>query len=271
MSISLILLAFALVSEGSLQKIEKGDPVVEQGQAFQVSFREKKKNVRLNFLDQEAPCYLNESLWECFAAVPADSKTGEESLKILSGDREISNLKVKILAVLFPTETLNLSEDKKALLTHPGREQELKKIRAALATESQEKFWEGKFIRPVEGKIESSYGERRWVNGKIKSGYHRGTDIASEESTPILSFNHGTVLLAGMFIEEGNMVMVDHGQGLISAYLHLSKIRVKKGQKIKRGDAVGNVGTTGVVTSPHLHFGVYIHGTPVNPLFWINP
>lgn len=119
--------------------------------------------------------------------------------------------------------------------------------------------------RPLpEGK---SFGVKRIFNGKPAAQPHTGADYATPVNTPVLAVADGTVVIAEDLFFPGNAVFIDHGDGLISMYFHLSEIRVKTGQQVNKGDTVGLVGTTGRSTGPHLFFGVRWHGARINPQF----
>jgi murein DD-endopeptidase MepM/ murein hydrolase activator NlpD len=121
------------------------------------------------------------------------------------------------------------------------------------------------FLQPVTGPLSSSFGRRRILNGEPRSP-HSGLDIAADTGTPVLAPASGTVTLTGDFYFNGNTVFVDHGQGLISMMCHLNRIDVHEGDTVTRGDVLGQVGATGRVTGPHLHWSVSMNGNRVDPV-----
>lgn len=124
------------------------------------------------------------------------------------------------------------------------------------------------FIQPVDGILTGSYGKRRIFNGQ-KRRPHSGMDIAADTGIPVKVAASGNVIETGDFFFSGNMVYVDHGQGLISLYAHLDKINVQAGDQLNQGDIVGTVGETGRVTGPHLHWSVGLNETWIDPSLFI--
>ncbi|MBN2428852.1 MAG: M23 family metallopeptidase [Deltaproteobacteria bacterium] len=131
-------------------------------------------------------------------------------------------------------------------------------------------LWEGNFLRQP-GSTMATFGDIRsyyYKGKKVDTQTHLGVDLASTAQAPIRSANSGKVVFAGFFGIYGNCVIVDHGLGLQTLYGHLTRIDVKEGQTITKGDIVGTSGTTGMAGGDHLHFGVLVSGLPVNPVEW---
>ena len=125
------------------------------------------------------------------------------------------------------------------------------------------------FIIPVEGIVTGIYGTQRYYNGK-KGNYHNGHDIAADTGTPIYSPSSGKVILVGDYYYNGKFVMINHGNSLISIFLHMNDIHVSRGAIVEKGELIGTVGNTGLSTGPHLHWSVLLNNTYVDPLGLVN-
>ena len=126
-------------------------------------------------------------------------------------------------------------------------------------------YWQKGFILPVEGRISGNFGNQRIFNGIPKSP-HSGTDIAAPAGTEVKAAGDGIVVLNGKdYFYTGNMVIIDHGQGLQTIYAHLQESKVKLGDKVKQGDVIGLVGSTGRATGPHLHWGASLNNVRFRP------
>jgi Peptidase family M23 len=129
---------------------------------------------------------------------------------------------------------------------------------------SAERQWSGRFVAPVDAPVSDVFGTRRVFNGATKS-VHQGLDYRVPPATPVNAINSGTVILAQSLYFEGNCVTIDHGQGLLSLYLHLSELKVKEGDHVDRDQEIGLSGATGRATGPHLHIAVRWQGIYLDP------
>ncbi|MCU4576381.1 peptidoglycan DD-metalloendopeptidase family protein [Acinetobacter courvalinii] len=124
------------------------------------------------------------------------------------------------------------------------------------------------FIRPTAGKFSNSFGRKRFFNGEERAP-HSGLDIPAPVGQKVVAPADGVVVGTGNYFFNGNTVLIDHGQGLISMFCHLSKINVEKGQRIQQGEILGLVGKTGRVTGPHLHWGMSLNNARVDPQLFL--
>ena len=141
-------------------------------------------------------------------------------------------------------------------------DREIKK--QAFAHQAPAPEWSGNFVAPLNSTVSAAFGTRRTFNGRLAS-IHRGLDYHAKEGTPVHAANAGEVVLARELFYEGNCVVVDHGQQFMTLYMHLSKIEVAEGDKVKKGQQIGLSGATGRATGPHLHLAVRWEGAYLNP------
>ena len=195
-------------------------------------------------------------------------KPGTRLLQV-AGDGQVQKLSVQVRDRDFPTQSIWLPPGK----DEEGTDAEFDRVDAFKALVTPEKFWDGKLLRPNSGEITTIYGVRRYYNGVFAQDYyHRGVDYAGAYGSPVVAPAAGRVSLVGResqgFKIHGNVVGIDHGQGVASILMHLSRIDVKEGDVVKAGQVIGALGSTGASTGPHLHWGLYVHGQSVDPVPW---
>ncbi|HWQ54703.1 MAG TPA: M23 family metallopeptidase [Bryobacteraceae bacterium] len=199
--------------------------------------------------------------------VPVDHQPGKYPVEFLdAGGGVIHTATATVLAARFPTQNIVVSPSKKALEPLPGEMEAVAALRKAV---TGVRHWEEPFLSPVPGCMNSPFGVQRLHNGEYTGNYHRGVDLRGPAGRPIRAVAGGVVRIARMFNLHGGTVGIDHGQGLVSMYLHMSKLGAAEGAVVKKGDVIGNVGATGFATGPHLHWSLYVNGVPVEPRQWV--
>lgn len=199
--------------------------------------------------------------------VPADQKPGKLRLETTDAKGTVLDAaEITVRDAHFPSQNVRLSRAVAALKPAPG---ETETVAAFRNNVSDTRRWTEPFERPVAGCMSSPFGVKRLINGKPAGYYHTGIDQRSPAGTPIRAIADGVVRLVREYNLHGNVVGVDHGQGLESIYLHMSKFAVTEGLSVKKGDVLGYVGSTGRSTGPHLHWSVFVNGVSVNPAAWI--
>jgi murein DD-endopeptidase MepM/ murein hydrolase activator NlpD len=214
--------------------------------------------------------------WYALAGVSLETAPGTYPLEVsgkriagkIPGEKISFTRKFVVARGKYPKISVKLSVEGK--FTEPTPEQQ-KQIQEAqqvkkdyLNRVTPEREWSGKFSAPADAAISDVFGSQRVFNGKTSSP-HLGMDFRVPSGTAVAAMNDGTVLLARPLYFEGNFVVVDHGQGLLTLYLHLSEFKVKEGDQVKRGEMIGLSGGTGRATGPHLHVAVRWQGTYLDP------
>lgn len=167
----------------------------------------------------------------------------------------------------FGTGTANVAEQYVA--PNPDQQKQIARDellkKRAFARNTPRPLWSGDFVKPVEGDSTPSFGETRLLNEE-KTSRHMGTDFPVKEGSTVRAANAGTVVLARELFYEGNCVIVDHGERFFTVYMHLAKIEVHAGERLRKGAVLGISGDTGRVTGPHMHLGAQWDGIYVDPV-----
>ena len=204
----------------------------------------------------------------CFFAIGAtDSKTGagKRIVEIKVGTKK-KRLPITIGRPVFPVIHLTLPPGKVTLSPEDSeRADREEKLLKSFWKQQSEKMWQGSFSLPVDNEISTQYGVKRIINKK-KESIHGGIDMRGREGEDVRASNSGKVVLAEELFFGGNTLLLDHGMGIFTVYMHLSGFNRKLGESVSKGDVIGFVGSTGRSTGPHLHFGIKAQELSVNPV-----
>ncbi len=227
---------------------------------------------KIRFRDRGYPVYpIGVNAQRTLIGIPLGSPFGTFSLDVKRATRDgwklVERFQVEVASVIYTVENVNFTPQKTALMKLDH--QESAKIGRMLKTPTAVQQWEGDFDPPVDGKPVGEFGVKRMANRTNERGFHKGVDLAAKTGTPVLAANSGTVAMAHSFKMHGRTVIVNHGQGVMTIYLHMKVFNVRPGQKVHKGESIGQVGSTGMSTAPHVHWGLYVHGIAVNPQPWM--
>ncbi len=226
---------------------------------------------QIMYLDRVEPCY-HETETELYAFVSLSPMLEPTTYQIrLNVDSEGAVAALELPLVVTPGrfgyEQIIVSGPIAGLMDPALLESERQKLDAIALIRTPERYWQTPLRYPVQASVSSYFGSRRSYGGSYNS-YHAGIDFRAGSGTPVRAVAAGRVLLAEPLAVRGNSIMVDHGWGLVSGYWHLSRIQVAPGQWVAEGQVIGLVGSTGLSTGSHLHWEMWMDGTPVNPLQW---
>jgi len=245
------------------QPVPGGVAVVPLDSTTQPSIYYNKRKVLTVFKDNK---------WLAIIGIPLSEKPGTHQV-INQSTGQLTSF--NITAKTYPAQYITLKKTaKNKRLINPNKmdmeriKRERKTLSAALSTWSNTPAHVD-FILPASGRLSSPFGLKRFFNDQARKP-HSGLDIAAPTGTPVMTPANGVIIDVGHYFFNGNTVLVDHGQGLISGYFHLSKTLVSIGDTVKQGQKIAEIGATGRVTGPHLHWNVYLNGTKVDPAFLIS-
>lgn len=249
---------------------------IKQGQAFRVVFTPDKNTPHDAFFvtvaEQEIALFRQADSYRCFVGLKGDQKPGGYTLRIKdSQGKALAEQKIEVSPGSFYTQNISFYRPQLTSEQQATIDAEEALVDIARASRSATQFWTNPFQLPLPHRISAAYGTRRYLNGKY-NGYHSGVDFASPMSYPIKAPAAGKVTLARYFSKwnsNGNTLFLDHGLGVTSVYIHLSKLAVKEGDMVKQGQTIAYIGSTGRSTGPHLHWGVYLNGNNTDGLGWI--
>ncbi len=215
--------------------------------------------------------------WFALGGVLFETSPGKYPLE-LTGDRAATapltfTRTLAVARAKYPQIKVELTVEKKFTEPSPAQQAEIAegvKIKQDyLSRVTPTREWDGKFTAPADAAISDVFGSQRIFNGNAQRP-HFGLDFRVPTGTPVAAMNRGTVLLARFLYFEGNCVVIDHGQGLLTLYFHLSELKVKEGDQVERGQEIGLSGGTGRATGPHLHVAVRWQGAYLDPARLLN-
>jgi murein DD-endopeptidase MepM/ murein hydrolase activator NlpD len=247
-------------------------PAVRQGQVSLVTIHDPAPGGEVSAWYGKKPISLIEGDRSMIGLLPADvlASPGPRTLRIAWTDGQGLHRR----DFLVPVETKDygsrsINVDSAIFSMGPGGKKKAQEderlIAAALARKTPERYWRGPFSRPAAGRTTSGFGVRTRVNGKWRDFPHEGLDYRGAVGDPVRATADGVVALTSDYYYTGNAIYLDHGEGLISCYFHLSRIQVKEGDWVKKGQVIGRIGSTGVSTASHLHYGLHLDGAWIDP------
>jgi murein DD-endopeptidase MepM/ murein hydrolase activator NlpD len=244
---------------------------ISQGGVIYIKILQKDNSVpEVEWMDRDV--YLlyrsDRKIFEGFIAADLEQKPGIYNLSILfKSPGNATLIPVKVLEKDYGVRKLTLP-DKQVNLNKKDLDRANKEKRTMdqlWGASTPSPYWKSPFIMPLNSEIIGPFGRRSIINDQPRSP-HTGVDLRGKKGTPVIASNNGKVILTGNHFFTGNTVVIDHGAGITSMYFHLDKINVIRGDDISRGDILGTVGSTGRATGPHLHWGVRINGSRIDPL-----
>ena len=229
-----------------------------------------KEGTVVTFDNKQVAVFPYKNTWVAMAGISLSTKPGDYEFSIKHHTGITLNSKVTVIEKKYAEQHLTIKNKRKVNpneedMKRIGKERIRKKKAKTLRTETIPKV---DFIWPTDGRISSIFGLRRFFNEQERRP-HNGLDIAAATGTPVKATADGTIIDAGNFFFSGNMIFIDHGQGIISLYAHMDSINVKPGDTVKQGQLIGAVGTTGRSTGPHLHFAVFANKTLIDPVYML--
>jgi murein DD-endopeptidase MepM/ murein hydrolase activator NlpD len=262
---AIFLTALLLPAVGICTELPKNEPV--PGGVVVVELPNENSTPLVHFDSRRIMVVRHADHWYAVAGIPLDTSTGEKLLEIKLGHAASVHIKFSVLPKQYPEQKLII---KNPQLVNPTAaqlkriEREQTHLREVLNSWKPDSNPGLEFIWPAQGPETSGFGLRRFLNGEPRSP-HSGIDIGAPLDSPVLAPASGIVADIGDYYFCGHTLTIDLGQGLYSVYCHLSRIRVKRGQHVKQGQVVGNIGASGRTTGPNLHWTVSLNGTPVDP------
>jgi murein DD-endopeptidase MepM/ murein hydrolase activator NlpD len=250
-------------------------PQLQQGGYTVAYLDEAAVNATLDFGGRQYPMLQDGARWWAVIGVDAFAEPGLAPVTVDYTPADGATVEsvaqsIEIVDYDYPVENIDLDPETSTLLDPAIVNNELAIRSGVLNGYTMQKYWSGPFLRPSTAAIGDVYGIARSYNGGPVSGYHHGVDFTGNLGDPVYAAAAGIVVFADELQVRGNTVMLDHGAGVFTGYNHLSEIDVKEGDLVTAGQQIGLIGSTGLVTGPHLHWEVIVRGVEVDGQLWLN-
>ncbi len=271
--ILLLLYSSSVLADGIQLKIKGLEEGIVQGDVVLVSVTSSVKLTSLSALFEDKKLSLisfDGINYSTLFGIDMDKKPGEYSIRFKASSPNndvVRETEFTVLPRKYRVEKLSLPE--KMVAPDPATLRRTKReglmLRNVFVKNKKTRFWNGEFMLPVDGTVTNNFGARRILNG-VKKNPHTGVDVKAFKGKKVVSPNAGRVALVDNLYYGGKTVIIDHGQGLYTSYMHLSKILVNHGEEVKKGETIGLVGATGRATGPHLHWSARLNYARVDPV-----
>ena len=263
-----VLLAIAIPAKALEVKVMPPNPQLGDTIAVEVSTDDFDTPPRVTVNSQDYPVFENNGKYRALIPTSPLNSPGKMTLSV-RGDYQTSNIGVWLKNRAFPIQRIQLS----GKAGRPATPLELERVSAFKELVTPQKYWQGSFVRPNVSRVSTGFGVRRYYNNVFAQDYyHKGVDYAGGYGSPVVAPAAGKVRLVGRedagFHVHGNVVGIDHGQGVLSIFMHLQDIDVAEGAMVEAGQRIGTIGSTGASTGPHLHWGLYVNEVAVDPVPW---
>ncbi|WP_455233970.1 peptidoglycan DD-metalloendopeptidase family protein [Thiogranum longum] len=256
----------------ALMAVELPDALPVPGGVALVELPPSATAPRAKFNGKPVMVVNNGASFMAVVGLPLSAKPGTHKLELTEPSGKKLTREFQVADKSYETQHITIKNKRmvtpeKRDMERIGREQH--RIRQALATWNDDTPDTLRFALPVRGPVSSPFGLRRFFNEQPRKP-HSGLDLAADEGAPIRAPASGTIVDTGDFFFNGNTVFIDHGQGLVTMYCHMSRVDVKAGQEIRAGEVIGAVGKTGRVTGAHLHWSVSLNDARVDPMLFLD-
>lgn len=269
--LAVLLLMLLIIAPLQAEPIVELQSLYRQGDVIFATIKgiDEKAAGTVSFLGNEYPFFNDGGYMRVILPIPVETKPGKAQIKFLikNGENKTEIKKnIIVKSKKFPAQYLSLPAKQKQNYHSKTKDDEDDVLDAKIMTSSGKKLWSGNFLSPCKGPVVTVLGTRRFHNGEYYN-YHKGTDIAAPQGAPVYAPGAGKVVFVKYIpAVYGKTIVIDHGWGITSLYLHLSKMEVKENETVKKGQVIARVGTTGTMGSgPHLHWGIFAFGETLNP------